>query len=224
MKGGHSIFMEYPEQLQDYALNEIRRRIQTGEYPGGYHLVSKTIADSLGISSTPVISAINRLAMMGLVELLPRRGAVVRKHTAADIRHFSDTRIMMERYAARHACRNVDKMPEVTREMHKAAEELATIPLDNIERISELENRFHSLFVSLAGNPQLDRLYNFNWGVGSVYHIYTVKNVDPENLRTSLLEHREILRILLSGDSDQLERILLAHLRFVDRAADWAQT
>ena len=35
----------FPEQLQEYALSEITRRIQTGEYPVGSRLVAKTISE-----------------------------------------------------------------------------------------------------------------------------------------------------------------------------------
>lgn len=63
----------FPEQLQEYALSEITRRIQTGEYPVGSRLVAKTIADSLNISATPVVAAINRLVLRVWWQTTPAR-------------------------------------------------------------------------------------------------------------------------------------------------------
>ena len=169
-----------PEQLQEYALAEITRRIQTGEYPAGSRLVAKTIADSLDISSTPVVAAINRLEMQGLVETFPRRGAVVKKFSKDDIRNYFQARIMIECFAARLAVQNIDIMPDVVEEMRDAAENLANAAANHlvIDEVRTWESQFHSSLVKLSNNPQLERLYNFNWSVGSVYFSTTSRRLE----------------------------------------------
>ena len=47
-----ALCMEYPEPLQDYALTQITRGIQSGLYPMGSKLAPQRIAQTLGISST----------------------------------------------------------------------------------------------------------------------------------------------------------------------------
>lgn len=213
--------MSYPEPLQEYALTEITRRIQTGEYPVGFRLVAQKIADSLSISSTPVVAAINRLAAQGLVETIPRRGAVVKDFSTQDIRNYFDTRIMMELYAVEPAIRNVDSQPEIVAELKELADQFDHVPPTDLEAARVPETRFHSLFVKLAGNTQLDRLYEFNWSVGSVYFVYSVGKVKPENFQISLLEHRKILEALLAKDRERLEFLVQDHLRFLNKAIGW---
>lgn len=213
--------MDYPEPLQEYALNEITRGIQTGVYPMGTKLAPQRIAQTLGISSTPVVAALNRLATQGLVEMIPRRGAVVKKFSTEDIRNFFDTRVMMECWAVRSAIRNVERYPEIVREMEELAEQFDQVPPDDLESARNLETRFHLLLIHLAGNAQLTRLYEFNWSVGSVFFVYSLSKVKPENLRISMNEHREIVTALKSRDEEWLLALISNHLRFLNKALDW---
>ena len=213
--------MNYPEPLQEFALTEITRRIQTGEYPVGSRLVAQKIADSLNISATPVVAAINRLAAQGLVETIPREGAIVKQFSVEDIRNYFDARIMMETYAVKPAIQNVDQHPEIVEELREIVDRFDSVEPTDLEAARVQENRFHPLMVKLAGNAQLDRLYEFNWSVGSVYFVYSLKKVKPENFKISLVEHRQILEALLNKDEARLEFLVKDHLRFLNKALEW---
>ncbi len=213
--------MNYPEPLQEFALTEITRRIQTGEYPVGSRLVAQKIADSLNISATPVVAAINRLAAQGLVETIPRKGAIVKQFSVEDIRNYFDARIMMETYAVKPAIQNVDQHPEIVEELREIVDRFDSVEPTDLEAARVQENRFHPLMVKLAGNAQLDRLYEFNWSVGSVYFVYSLKKVKPENFKISLVEHRQILEALLNKDEARLEFLVKDHLRFLNKALEW---
>ena len=213
--------MNYPEPLQEFALTEIARRTQTGEYPVGSRLVPQKIAASLNISATPVVAAINRLAAQGLVETIPRKGAIVKMFSVEDIRNYFDTRIMMETYAVKPAIGNVDRYPEIIGELQDIVDRFDYVEPTDLEAARVLENRFHPLMVKMAGNAQLDRLYEFNWGVGSVYFVYSLRQVKPENFKISLIEHRKILEALLNRDEERLEFLVKDHLRFLNKAIEW---
>ena len=213
--------MNYPEPLQEFALTEITRRIQTGEYPVGSRLVAQKIAASLNISATPVVAAINRLAAQGLVETIPRKGAIVKQFSVEDIRNYFDARIMMETYAVKPAIQNVDQHPEIVEELREIVDRFDSVEPTDLEAARVQENRFHPLMVKLAGNAQLNRLYEFNWSVGSVYFVYSLKKVKPENFKISLVEHRQILEALLNKDEARLEFLVKDHLRFLNKALEW---
>ena len=222
-RGGkrQEVYMNYPEPLQEFALTEITRRIQTGEYPVGSRLVAQKIAASLNISATPVVAAINRLAAQGLVETIPRKGAIVKQFSVEDIRNYFDARIMMETYAVKPAIQNVDQHPEIVEELREIVDRFDSVEPTDLEAARVQENRFHPLMVKLAGNAQLDRLYAFNWSVGSVYFVYSLKKVKPENFKISLVEHRQILEALLNKDEARLEFLVKDHLRFLNKALEW---
>jgi Transcriptional regulators len=213
--------MKQPESLQNYAMDEIRRRIQTGVYPVKSKLAPQRIAAELNISSTPVVAALNRLATQGLVEILPRRGFIVKGFSIEDIRNFFDMRIMMECWAVSDAVKNVDRFPEIIREMKELVDRFDNISPSDLETARDLETQFHLLFIQMAGNSQLTRLYEFNWSVGSVFFVYSVSKVTPEDFQISLHEHRELLDALVNGDKVRLQSLLKKHLRFLNKAIDW---
>ena len=73
----------------------------------------------------------------------------------------------------------------------------------------------------MAGNDQLTRLYEFNWSVGSVFFVYSVGRVTPEDFQISLREHRKILNALLQRDEARLLSLIRDHLRFLNKAIGW---
>ncbi|MCI2056447.1 MAG: GntR family transcriptional regulator [Oscillibacter sp.] len=213
--------MEYPESLQNYALEEIRRRIQTGVYPVGSKLAPQKIASELSISPTPVVAALNRLISQGLVEMLPRRGFLVKAFTVEDISNYFDTRTMMECWAVKAAIRNRTRFPKILAEMGEIVDRFDGVDPTDLETARELETQFHMRLIRMAGNDQLTRLYEFNWSVGSVFFVFSVSKVLPENFRISLQEHRTILEALTAGDEERLMTLLAEHLRFLNKAIDW---
>lgn len=48
--------MKTSDSLQDFAYEEIKKRIQNGEYAPGTKLNTQEISDSLGISRSPVLA------------------------------------------------------------------------------------------------------------------------------------------------------------------------
>lgn len=213
--------MNHPQSLQDYALEEIRQRIQKGAYPVGSKLAPQKIAAELDISSTPVVAALNRLMSQGLVENIPRRGFIVKEFAIKDIMDYFDTRTMMECWAADSAIANVEKYPDIMAEMWSLADQFDAISPTDLETARAVETRFHLDLIRMAGNDQLTRLYEFNWSVGSVFFVYSLGKVTPENFQISLREHRELLNLLVKKDAAGLTTMIREHLRFLNKAIGW---
>src|SRR5579862_8335747 len=71
--------------LVDELAGEIQLRIMSGAIPVGVRLRHETLAAEFGVSRTPVREALRKLEASGVIELIPRRGALVRGPTARDI-------------------------------------------------------------------------------------------------------------------------------------------
>ena len=54
-----------------------------GRLRAGQHLVTQDLAARFGVSHTPIREALIALAGIGIIDLLPNRGAVVRRVTGA---------------------------------------------------------------------------------------------------------------------------------------------
>lgn len=82
-------------------VNEIKRRITTGQYQPGERLVELQLVDDLGVSRTPIRLAFEELAKDGLLERLPTRGFRVKTFDARHLSDAIDVRGTLEGMAAR---------------------------------------------------------------------------------------------------------------------------
>src|SRR6516225_7352826 len=63
-----------------------------GRLRAGGHLVTRELAERFGVSHTPIREALVALAGIGIVDLLPNRGAIVRRLTADEVREVCHVR------------------------------------------------------------------------------------------------------------------------------------
>src|SRR6476660_7201251 len=84
------------QQIHDNLLGKILR----GELGPGEKISPPDIAESLGVSVTPVRDAVNLLAAEGLVQVRPRRGTVVAPMSGEDVAELYEIRLMIEPAAA----------------------------------------------------------------------------------------------------------------------------
>jgi DNA-binding GntR family transcriptional regulator len=93
---------------------ELREAILAGSLPPGARLRAEPLAERLRTSRTPVREALILLAREGLVDIEPRRGAIVRSFDAADLADLYDVRALIEPHAARRAATRIGR-DELTR-------------------------------------------------------------------------------------------------------------
>src|SRR5262245_30915962 len=74
----------------------------------GQHLVTQELAVRFGVSHTPIREALIAVAGMGIIDLLPNRGAIVRRVTARDVQEICQVRRVLECEATRNACGRAD--------------------------------------------------------------------------------------------------------------------
>ena len=72
--------------LRDVVFNTIKDGILTGRLKPGERLLENQLAEELGVSRTPIREALRMLEIENLVDLIPRKGAQVRKMSEKDIK------------------------------------------------------------------------------------------------------------------------------------------
>lgn len=204
--------MKPSESLLEYALHEIRSRIQSGEYPPGAKLSTQEISDSLGISRTPVISAINRLVSQGLVEAIPRRGMVVAKMSPEQVADVLEMRRMMELYAVKPAIQAAAARPEALEPMRQLLHNIQTAYANSDAEAEQVEMEFHTQLIVLAGNKQLLELYKTNWCVAAIFYIFFRTNQPEHHRATTLHHHTQMMEALEQGDEQLLASVIQAHV------------
>src|SRR5512136_1769949 len=84
----------------DRVYARLRSGILDGSYPQGARLGEVELAETLGVSRTPVREALRRLGSEGLVETLPNKGARVRTWSPQELDAISDLRALLEGHGA----------------------------------------------------------------------------------------------------------------------------
>src|SRR5947209_1231778 len=84
--------------LKDRALAELKRMIRTGELSPGLFLTERQLADRLGMSKTPVRSALEQLEALGLVTVSPQQGILVREPSLPEVVDMFELRTAVEPY------------------------------------------------------------------------------------------------------------------------------
>jgi DNA-binding GntR family transcriptional regulator len=190
-----------------------------GRLRAGRHLVTQEIAERFGVSHTPIREAFIALAGIGIIDLLPNRGAVVRQVTAHDVREICQVRRVLECEATRRAALRID-LAELG-VLGKAMQRLAAIEKPSagafIEEARALDSRLHDLIAASCGNAflakELSRLKTLFRAFRDVSYIHHEARNDYRRLAEEAREHLAVVESLLAGDGKEAARAMSRHIR-----------
>jgi DNA-binding GntR family transcriptional regulator len=202
-----------PSALVDETAAAIRARIMSGEIPIGAQLRQAELAAALGVSRTPIREALRQLQAGGLIEVLPRRGAVVRVPAPWEVREAYEVRAELEGLACVRAvgevtAEHLDELRrtlEVVREDPPAADG-APSPL------TVANDRFHALIHEVAGNERLARTIR---DINDAFPRNVAELVLRDNPRlrsNNLAQHEQIVDALAAGDGELARRLMRDHV------------
>jgi DNA-binding GntR family transcriptional regulator len=143
------------------AYTALKRAILDNIYPPGRFAAENDVAAQLGMSRTPVHEAAIRLQEEGLVEVLPRRGILVRAISPRDIREIYELTIALEGMAAEVlAARSLS--PAVKKTLARLETETKTMETalkkNDLDKWAAADDRFHKLLTGECGNGRLSRM------------------------------------------------------------------
>jgi len=154
--------------LSEKTYHYLRRKLLAGELHPGSRLDYKKIAEELGISVTPVREAMGKLASEGLVELVPRAGAIVRKLGRQEAEELYGVREAIETYAAAKAAGKIlnarlEQLEQLLNKMHEIVSKApagsnGVLTGDALAEFLEADLAFHMSVIEAAGNARLTKL------------------------------------------------------------------
>src|SRR5712664_2321636 len=89
--------------LRDAAYDAIKHRIITCEFRPGEYINELQLSSTLKIGRTPVHQALDRLMIEGMVDVIPRKGVIVRPVSLNEVLQIIETRLINEPFGARLA-------------------------------------------------------------------------------------------------------------------------
>jgi DNA-binding GntR family transcriptional regulator len=189
-----------------------------GRLRPGQRLVVQELAERLGVGRTPIREALITLAGIGVVEIRPNRGAVIRSVGVREVRDFYLLRRALECEAIRTACGRIreDELRELAAEFRR----LIGADADDRDRLiadaHALDNRLHDLIAESCGNALLLDELNRLKLLSRAFRDYAYEQEAP--LGTSLLkdvearEHLAIVEALIARDRRAAVRAMSRHI------------
>jgi len=176
--------------LADQVRDHLLAAILSGRYPPDSRIVETQVARQLGTSQAPVREALRGLAAIGIVEILPFRGARVRRPSRRELLEAYAVRSALESLAARLA---VPRMTDAdVRELLALGEAMAAAATaGDGPAVAEADARFHGRIVELADNSTLHKTWRSLEPFSRTYLSLVVPGADPEwsaHLHTPILE------------------------------------
>lgn len=202
---------QFARPAPEIVLEGLRKLIMSGKLASGSQLRLDALAARFGTSRIPVREALRQLAAEGIVEIIPRRGAIVATLSLDDVLEILEIRIGLECRAITLA---VPKMvaPDI---------ELATRLLDEYDSKpkpqdwSEMNRAFHMALYAPCDLARLLKMIDANLNQLSRFVRMQVSQItgkeDPQR------EHRQLLEACVRGDAARASNILKDHIAQTQR-------
>ncbi len=194
----------------EYAYRCIREQILSGERAGGEWLREDGLAESIGVSRTPVREALRHLAAEGLVHYQRNRGVQVQTWNAGDLNEIYSLRALLEPYGSRLAAGTGTVDCAALEDLCNGMESAVTAGRVDLDEVTELNNDFHRMIIEAAGNSRLMGLVTSNLQVPLVRRTFSRYSGDA--MQRSMAHHRELVDALRAGDPDWAESIMRSHV------------
>jgi DNA-binding GntR family transcriptional regulator len=200
-----------PERASDRAYRVLRGEILDGVLPAGTVLLEVEQSARLGVSRTPLRSAVARLVADGLVAGRSGRGFSVTEMSMESITDLYELREALEERAAALAARSADRSTfRSLRTGFVTAPQLLEAGESGIQQYYALIDRFDAAIDDAVGNPFL---------VGALSaartHLARIRRVargNPVRLRAAAAEHLLILDAIVAGDAALAAHATHVHL------------
>ncbi|MFD0319060.1 GntR family transcriptional regulator [Streptomyces flavalbus] len=214
--------------LGDQAYTAIREAIVSGVLERGQKVTERGLAESLGISATPVREALRRLEQDRLVERTGPRSVRIAKFAEEELREFTMIGDTLRALAARLAAEKstaaqrremsavldeADRLRGAARECEPGSEEERKL----IEEILAHMRRFHALVDEASGNSTLLQMLHMVDAFGADERRSSVLSEVSGARRAAVDErygqHRAIYDAIASGAGERAAALMIAHSR-----------
>lgn len=208
-----------PQSGSAKVYSSLRHRILTLQLAPGAELEEAFLADTYGVSRTPVREALIRLSADQLVQILPNRGAIVAPLTLTDFPRFIECQSLVESTInAFAAVRRTEACVEAISATCAKFEE--AVEAGEALAMTDANLAFHRSIANAASNPQLAAIYMINLAEGArlarVSFAYGGNNA-TFNLKPVIEDHRSLLYAIVAKDADQAARLGRNHAALFQR-------
>ncbi|OWW25322.1 hypothetical protein B4Q04_12375 [Zobellia sp. OII3] len=191
-------------ELSDQAYKMVRAMIMSKELKPGQKIVQDKLAEDLGISRTPLRTALQILEGEGLIASVPRRGVIVKEFTDQEIVEIYECRAALEGVAIRlfterASAEEITALEHMFKPFFKGE-----IDLEDYKRV---DAEFHETIIKGSQNEYLHRLFRQGNLLVSMDAIGLLRFPDE-----TLGEHMDMIEAIAKRDADLAESLAKLHL------------
>ena len=185
--------------LREIVYEELKMQILTGKITPGMRMMEVELAESMGVSRTPIREAIKKQEQEGLVTVEPRKGAYASQISVKDMVDILEVRQDMEGLAAHMAAyrmtpKQMKELESISVGYNKAVEE------GNMADMIKYDTDFHNLIVESCNNSILTMMINQLQELLLRFRYVYYDNIKRAEKMPS--EHSMIMEAIKDGRSD----------------------
>jgi DNA-binding GntR family transcriptional regulator len=190
-------------RLSDEAATHVRDLIVSGQLKGGEFIRPEAVADTLGISATPVREGLLQLQTEGLLHVAPRRGFIVASLSPKDILDGAQAHALLAgelsaRTANLATPSDIGALQDIQTRLEHAARK------GDLADVEELNIQFHLTIYRIADAPVIYRLVE-STVARTPRRFYPTVGAWPAG---STRDHRAIVKALRTSNSEAARKAM----------------
>ncbi|HZG77301.1 MAG TPA: GntR family transcriptional regulator [Paenibacillus sp.] len=202
--------------LKEKAYIELRKSILTGELKPGDFLTERMLVEMLGMSRTPIRSALERLDVEGLAKYTPNKGLVVTEVSLTQVIEFFDFRVAIEGHIAKRLASRAWGASDLAWFEDNLRLQLACVEANDHARFTEADSAFHKKLADVYDNSEIartmERLQDMLYRMA-----LRVLRKDVNRIRSSYDDHRLIFELIRDGRGAEAAARMEEHLEYGKR-------
>ncbi len=201
------------ETVADKLAEAIAESVFSGEFRPGARLHEQELAQRFSVSRTPVREALRLLATSGLIEIRPRRGAVVTEVSPAQLEGLFVAMGELEATCARLAAMSM--APTERRRLQELHEQMGRLArTDDAPGFAEANRTFHTMIYAGAHNPVIAEMTAaLRQRLAPFRRVqFNLEGRPPR----SHAEHDAVVRAIVDGDARRAHSAMLDHVMLVE--------
>lgn len=205
--------------LSEHVTQTLRNWILDGRFKPGERIEEIPAAEMLGVSRTPVRSALSLLASEGLIDYQPKRGYLVRAFDLDVILAAYEVRSVLEGLACRRAAQRglspdqAQRLADCLAIGDQILSKGRLLPQDH-PPYQKMNVTLHNTLLEAAGNPWLDRFVDQAHQIPYASDRVVLWDVDHAVILRSHGDHHRIVEAVRERDAARAEQLMREHVYY----------
>ncbi len=201
------------QRALDVTFEALCASLSSGEVKPGDWLRQEAIAEKYGVSQVTARDALNRLAIEGLAERVPRKGVRIPYISAEDLKDIYEMRLVAEGLAWQAAAQTITK-----EELQKMRELLpftgTTADPQSVELARQNNREFHMIAIRASRRWTLIHLLTPLLNFNNLRYLLTstTESVRVADGQRNIADHTELLDALETRDANLTRELITRHI------------